>query len=49
VLDDVKRDVELRHRINRDENAGEEHEVMKAIVIECVAEELGATRKDEVI
>jgi hypothetical protein len=49
VLDDMKRDVELRHWINRDENAGEEHEVMKAIVVECVAKELGATRKDEVI
>jgi hypothetical protein len=49
VLDGVKIDVELLHWINIDENAGEDHEVMKVIVVECVARELGATRKDEVI
>jgi hypothetical protein len=42
-------DVELQHYIEKDENASEEHESMKAIVVECLAKELGATSKEDVI
>jgi hypothetical protein len=41
--------LELILHINRDENAGLEHENMKVIVVECLARELGATNKHEVI
>jgi hypothetical protein len=42
-------DIGLWHYIEEDKNAGEEHESMKAIVVECLAKELGATSKDDVV
>jgi hypothetical protein len=48
-LKEVLEDVELTHWLVRDENAGDEHEAMKGVVAECLARELGATRKDDVI
>jgi hypothetical protein len=37
------------HWIKEDKSAGEEHENMKAIVVECLAKELGAKNRDEII
>jgi hypothetical protein len=48
-LKKAKEDVELSHYINKDRNASPEHEAMKAIVVECLARDLGASNKHEVI
>jgi hypothetical protein len=42
-------DIELWQHIEEDRNAGDEHEGMKAIVVECLAKESGATGKSDVI
>jgi len=51
-LDELKKaseDVSLTHWVKIDENAGEEHEGMKIIVIEILAKELGARSKEDVV
>lgn len=51
-LDELKKaseDVSLTHWVKIDENAGEEHEGMKIIVIEILAKELGARSKEDVM
>jgi hypothetical protein len=48
-LGKASEDVKLTHLIEEDENAGNEHESMKIMVVECLAKELGATNKDVVI
>jgi pyruvate-formate lyase-activating enzyme len=48
-LKEALTDVELTHWLVMDENAGDEHEAMKGVVAECLARELGATRKIDVI
>jgi len=48
-LKEAKEDVELFHYIREDKDASHEHEAMKAIVVECLARELGASNKHEVI
>jgi len=48
-LEKAKEDVELFHHIREDKDASPEHEAMKAIVVECLAGELGASNKHGVI
>jgi hypothetical protein len=48
-LEKAKGDIELWHYMEEDKNASKEHEGMKAIVVECLARELGATSKADVI
>jgi hypothetical protein len=48
-LKEAWNDVRLLHWLEIDKNAGWEHEAMKAIVVECLAKELGAVSKDDVI
>jgi hypothetical protein len=48
-LKKVKEDVELIHYIREDRDASPEHEAMKVMVVECLARELGASNKHEVI
>jgi hypothetical protein len=48
-LERAGEDVEFAHYIRGDEGAGYEHEGMKAIVVECLARELGAKSRDEAI
>ena len=48
-LKEVLADVKLTHWLVMDENAGDEHEAMKGVVVECLARELGATTEDDVI
>jgi hypothetical protein len=42
-------DIELWQHIEEDRNAGDEHEGMKAIVVDCLAKESGATGKSDVV
>jgi hypothetical protein len=42
-------DIELKHWIDLDPNAGNEHEATKIIVAEAIAKELGARNKPEVL
>jgi hypothetical protein len=48
-LAEARGDVELAHLLEEDKNAGWEHEAMKSIVVWCLAGELGAIRKEDVI
>ena len=48
-LETAGKDDKLIHWIKEDESAGYEHEGMKAIVVECLAKELGATGKDDIV
>jgi hypothetical protein len=48
-LKGVSKEVELIHWIKEDKSAGEEHENMKVIVVECLAKELGAKNKDDIV
>jgi len=48
-LKEASEDVMLTHWIKEDESAGYEHEGMKVIVVECLAKELGAVSKDDVV
>ena len=48
-LNEAWDDVRLRHLLKIDESAGREHEAMKAIVVECLAKELGAVGENDVI
>jgi hypothetical protein len=49
LLEDKSKDIELKHYIKGDENAGFEHEVLKLIAIKALAKELGAKNKEDVI
>jgi len=48
-LSKADEDIELSHYIEKDENAGPEHEGMKIVVAECLARELGARSRGEVV
>jgi len=48
-LDKVRKNRELGIYVKEDKDASFEHEMMKRIVVECLARELGATKKDDVI
>jgi hypothetical protein len=47
-LREIDKDL-IFHWIKEDKSAGEEHENMKAIIVECLAKELGAKNRDEII
>ena len=48
-LNEAKEDVELSHYVGRDENASPEHESMKILAVKCLAKELGAKDRREII
>ena len=48
-LSKAKEDVELTHYVEWDESASPEHESMKVVVVRCLARELGAKDKHEVV
>jgi hypothetical protein len=48
-LKNVGKDIRLAYYVKRDESAGDEHEEMKKFVVECLARELGAKSKEEVV
>jgi hypothetical protein len=48
-LKEASEDVMLTHWVEEDKNAAYEHEGMKVIVVECLAKELGAVSKDDVV
>jgi len=49
ALEEVNMDVELKHNVNQDENAGFEHESLKLIIVKALAIEHGAKDKRDVI
>jgi hypothetical protein len=48
-LKKVGEDISLAFCVKRDKSAGDEHEEMKKFVVECLARELGAKSKEEIV
>jgi hypothetical protein len=48
-LERAGKDIELTYWIEEDKEASREHESTKVIVVECLAKELGARKKDDII